>query len=248
MDYIMKVAILISGRLKCYEKCLIPVLESRNYDVDLFLSINSEKDDYHKRAFEDLSKWLKNEYTSPYIPPQSYKNIFINMNSGTNEPFPYNILSMFFNDRKAFELATEYADNNNFEYDAYMKYRADIITDHLPDVSKTNERKIFSVIPACNHSVPLIDRSKPTIYNGPGDWHLQNTEVVNWVSDAIVYGNRMSMDVYTQTYNYCLEMNELWKGLYPIAFEPSVTHNVYDKNLSVEYFSLSYSHDPSRHH
>ena len=57
----------------------------------------------------------------------------------------------------------------------------------------------------------------------------------------------MSMDAYTQTYNYCLEMNQLWNGLYPVAFEPSVTQNVYDRGLEVEYFSAPYTIDPSRH-
>lgn len=247
MDCDMRVAVLISGRLKCYERCLIPLLENSQYDVDLFISINAERDDYYNNALSGLSKWLRREYICQYTIPKSYKDIFINMNSGTNEPLPYNQLSMFFNDRNAFELATQYANHNNSEYDVYMKYRSDIITDFLPNIQITEEYKIFSVIPWNNHYSPVIDRSKPTIYNGPGDWRLQETIDAPWVSDAIVYGNRNSMNAYTQTYKYCLEMNELWNGLYPIAFEPSVTHNVYDKGLSVEYFSAPYTIDPSRH-
>jgi hypothetical protein len=243
----MRVAVLISGRLKCYESCLIPLLKDSQYDIDLFISINGERDEYHNNALYNLSKWLKGEYICPYTVPQSYKDIFINMNSGTNEPLPYNQLSMFFNDRNAFELATQYADDNNFEYDAYMKYRSDIITSKLPDIQKNDEYKIFSVVPWNNHYSPVIDRTKPTIYNSPGDWRLPETINAPWVSDAIVYGNRASMNAYTKTYEYCFEMNELWNGLYPIAFEPSVTQNVYDKGLEVKYFSESYTIDPSRH-
>jgi len=44
-----------------------------------------------------------------------------------------------------------------------------------------------------------------------------------------------------------MEMNKLWNRLYPIAFEPSVTQNVYDKGLEIEYFPLPYSIDSSRH-
>jgi hypothetical protein len=222
-------------------------LESSDYDIDLFISINAERDDYHNQALNNLSKWLKGEYICPYVIPQHYKDIFINMNSGTNEPLPYNQLSMFFNDQKAFELATQYADDNNFEYDVYMKYRSDIITNSLPSIQTIEEYKLFSVVPWNSHYSPVIDRSKPAIYNGPGDWHLQETIDAPWVSDAIVYGNRIVMDAYTKTYEYCLELNELWKGLYPIAFEPSVTQNVYDKGLEVEYFSAPYTIDPSRH-
>lgn len=35
----MKVAVLITGRLKCYENRLISLLENSNYDIDLFCSI-----------------------------------------------------------------------------------------------------------------------------------------------------------------------------------------------------------------
>ena len=247
MDYHMRIAVLISGRLKCYESCLIPLLESCDYDIDLFISINAERDDYHNQALNNLSKWLKGEYICPYVVPQDYKDIFINMGTGTNEPLPYNQLSMFFNDMNAFKLATQYADDNNFEYDAYMKYRSDIVTNKLPDIEKSDEYQIFSVIPWCNHYSPIIDRQNPTIYNSPGDWRLPDTVNAPWVSDAIVYGNRNSMEAYMQTYNYCMEMNELWKGLYPIAFEPSVTQNAYDKGLEVKYFSAPYTIDPSRH-
>lgn len=243
----MKVAVFISGRLKCYEQRLLPFLEKVDYNVDLFISINGHRDAYHNQAIEKLSKWLKGDYINPYVVPQDYVDIFINMNSGTNEPLPYNQMSCFYNDRKAFELATEYADKNGFEYDAYMKYRADIITDSYPQVQKSDEYKLFSVVPQCNHHSPIIDKSKPTIYNKPGDWRLPDTETVSWVSDAIIYGNRKSMDAYTKTYEYCVEMNELWDGLYPIAFEPSVTQNAYDKGVEIEYFSMPYSHDPGRH-
>jgi len=247
MDSVMKVAMLLSGRIKCYETCLIPLLEISPYEVDLFISVNGEEDEYHNKALDNLSKWLKGKYICPYSIPEDYIDTFINMNSGTNEPLPYNQMSMFFNDRNAFELATQYADDNNFEYDAYMKYRSDIITDCLPSIKVIEDYKLFSVIPWNNHKSSVIDRLKPTIYNGPGDWKLQETIDIPWVSDAIVYGNRDSMNVYTQTYKYCMEMNKLWNGLYPIAFEPSVTQNVYDKKLTVKYFNNPYSIDPSRH-
>lgn len=243
----MRVAILISGRLKCYETRLIPLLKNSDYEVDLFISINAERDQYHNEALNNLSKWIRGEYICPYIVPKEYENKFINLNTGVNSPLPYNQLSMFFNDRKSFEIATQYADINQFEYDSYMKYRSDIIVDKLPDIKVSEEYKIFSVIPWNNHYCPVIDRSKPTIYNSPGNWNLPETIDAPWVSDAIVYGNRNSMDAYTQTYSYCLEMNELWGGLYPVAFEPSVTQNVYDKGLGVEYFYQSYTIDPSRH-
>ena len=46
----MRVAVLISGRLRCYERCLIPLLQKANYDIDLFCSINDEDGPYYEEA------------------------------------------------------------------------------------------------------------------------------------------------------------------------------------------------------
>lgn len=232
----MKVALLISGRLKCYETCLLPLLQGSSYKIDLFVSVNDKESSYYEQAKINLSSWLRGLYVKPYCFPDKFNEIFVNVNTNLPEPKPYNPMSMFFNDRKAFNMAVEYADTNEFEYDAYMKYRSDIITSSFPEIKKSNNFEIFSVVPWCNHTAPLVVRD-PIGYGN----------LVPWVSDAIVYGNRNSMRAYTDTYNFCLEMLELFDGRYPCNFEPSVTQNSYDKNLSIQYFNNPYTIDPSRH-
>jgi len=232
----MRVALLISGRLKCYETCLLPLLSKSQYDIDIFASINDIDSDYYDRVRVNLSSWLKGIYISPYSFSKRFVEIFVNIHTNLPEPKPYNQMSMFFNDRNAFDMATEYADKNSFEYHAYMKYRADIITNSFPEIKVTDKQKLFSVIPWCNHTSPVVIRDPI----GYGD-------LVPWVSDAIVYGNRKSMLTYTETYNFCMEMLELFDGRYPCNFEPSVTQNAYDKKLEVEYFNKPYIIDPLRH-
>ena len=236
MDRDMRIAILISGRLKCYQSCLLPLLKSANYHIDLFCSINDIESEYYEIARKNLSPWLKSLYVHPYSFPDRFEKIFVNINTNLPEPKPYNPMSMFFNDRNAFDMATKYADSNGFEYDAYMKYRSDIITSSLPEINTTDSYKIFSVVPWCNSTSPVVTRD-------PLGYGID----VPWVSDAIVYGNRNSMQVYTETYNFCMEMLELFEGRYPCNFEPSVTQNTYDKFLIVEYFNKPYTIDPSRH-
>lgn len=232
----MRVALLISGRLKCYETCLLPLLQNSSYDVNIFSSINDVDCDYYNGVRTNLSPWLKGLYISTFSFSERFVEIFVNINTNLPEPKPYNPMSMFFNDRKSFDMATKYADDNGFEYDAYMKYRSDIITSSLPEINISNEYEIHSVIPWCNYTAPIVTRD-PLGYG----------EEVSWVSDAIVYGNRKSMNAYTETYNFCMEMLELFEGRYPCNFEPSVTQNAYDKNLSVKYFNNPYSLDSSRH-
>jgi hypothetical protein len=232
----MKVALLISGRLKCYETCLLPLLQNSSYDVDVFASINDVDYDYYDGVRVNLSSWLKGLYVSPYSFPKRFMEIFVNINTNLPEPKPYNPMSMFFNDRKAFDMATEYAEENLFEYDAYLKYRSDIITSSLPNIQKSNEYEIYSVVPWCNYTAPVVTRNPV----GYGD-------VVPWVSDAMVYGNQQSMRAYTETHNFCMEMLELFEGRYPCNFEPSVTQNAYDKLLTIKYFNNPYTLDSSRH-
>lgn len=236
MDCDMKIALLISGRLKCYETCLLPLLQNSQYEVDVFASINDIESDYYNHARKNLSPWLKGMYIEPYSFPKRFLEIFININTNQSEPKPYNPMSMFFNDRKAFDMAVEYANANSFEYDAYMKYRSDIITSSLPQIQKSDNFEIFSVVPWCNYTAPVVTRNPI----GYGD-------LVPWVSDATVYGNRKSMEAYTDTHNFCMEMLELFDGKYPCNFEPSVTQNTHDKSLTINYFEQPYSLDDSRH-
>jgi hypothetical protein len=60
----MRIALLISGRLKCYETCLLPLLQNSSYDVDVFASINDVDYDYYNRVITNLSPWLKGLYIS----------------------------------------------------------------------------------------------------------------------------------------------------------------------------------------
>jgi hypothetical protein len=45
----MKIAMLLSGRIKCYETCLLPLLLKSQYDIDSFASINDVDYDYYDR-------------------------------------------------------------------------------------------------------------------------------------------------------------------------------------------------------
>ena len=254
----MRIALLISGRLKCYEQCLISLLENTKYDIDLFCSINDKEDeiylDPHSEFYgtnpqnvdyniarNKLKPWLKGLRIVPYELPEifdedKYPTGYICHFTDTPHPKPWHAMSMFYNDRKAFEMATEYADNNNFEYDAYLKFRSDIDTNKIPDIVKTDEYKLFSVVPNCNHWQYGVVRDPP------GFDQVKHP----WVSCVMDYGNRKSMDAYTQTHNFCLEMLELFDGRYRIAFEYSLTQNVADKKLPVEFFSQYHLHYSNR--
>jgi len=231
----MRIAILISGRICRYEVCLLPILEKEKYEIDLFVSVNDEFCDYYDEMKKELSPWLKGLYVKPYKFPDGFENNHIRSLRQVidGKYLPFNTMSMFFNDMTAFNMATQYADDNNFEYDAYMKYRSDIIVDNFPDIIKTDEIKIFSSKKDMTEA--LIDRKNKTFIHH-----------VPIICDAVAYGNRKTMSVYCNTYNFVLEVNNEWDGNYPINFEQCVTHQIYDKEISIDRFEYFYMLDRNR--
>jgi hypothetical protein len=235
----MKIAILISGRIVRYDSCLINQLKNdQRYEVDVFASINDEECEYYDEMKKKLCPWLKGLKIQKYQIPENFSNTHVDtlrqIVDGKKQPL--NVLSMFYNDRTGFEMATEYADKNMFEYDCYVKFRSDLISDRFPDFKKSEEYKIYSSIPRCSsQTTPLFDRQRKCM-----------TGSVLWVSAAIDYGNRKSMDAYTQTYKYILEINKMMDGDYPIQFETNCTQNVYDKKLNVERFKYDFKIDINR--
>ena len=233
----MKIALLISGRCVRYEVCLLPILEKTKYDVDVFMSINDNECKYYENVRKKLSPWLKGICVKPYEFPDG----FLNSHSRSlrqeinGKLVPLHTMSMFYNDMNAYNIAKRYADQNNFEYDNYLKYRADLIADDLPEFKKTDEIKLYSVIARCMFNVPTVDRVKKSLVGS-----------VPCISAAIDYGNRKTMDIYFDTYNFILEINNQWNGNYPINFEDSLTHQIYDKKVPVERFNYKYLIDKNR--
>jgi len=232
----MKVAMLLSGRIKCYETCLIPLLQNAPYDVNIFASVNDNESDYYDEARKNLLPWMKELVVEPFAFSERFLEKFINIH-GTREPKPYNAMSMFFNQRKAYDMAVQYADNNLFEYDAYLKFRADIHTHGLPQITTTDEYKLFSAVAACDHNDPILVR-EPLGFT---------EERYRWICTEIAYGNRKSMKAYTDVYDFCMEMIELFDGLYPCNFETSQLQTVYDRKMPVEFFNHFHHFNPSRH-
>jgi len=233
----MRISLLISGRISRYEVCLLPILKKEKYEIDLFVSVNDQFCEYYEIMKNELSPWIKGLYVKPYEFPDKFENTHLrSLRQLINGKYvPLHTMSMFFNDMNAFNMATKYADDNNFEYDAYLKYRSDIISHDLPEIKKTTEKKIFSTVPSCDFTEPLVNRETKTL----GDQ-------VPIVSDAVAYGNRETMKIYCDTYNFVLEINEDWSGNYPINFEQCVTQNIYDKEVPVQRFEYFYMLDRNR--
>lgn len=227
----MRVAVLISGRAARYEFCLKSLLEKNKNEYDLFISVNDEPCKYYDVMKGSLQPWLKGLEVKPYLLPDDFENYHPEtVRQIVNGKFvPQNVISMYYNDMNAFNMATKYADENGFEYDAYLKFRSDIIASDMPNIQKTDELKIYSAVPLCDFTCQTLDGIEVPI-----------------VCDAVAYGNRKSMKEYVDTYNFVLDMNEKMSGDYRIHFETCLTQSIYHKKVLVERFHYSYMLDGNR--
>lgn len=232
----MRIAILISGRAVRYEVCLLPFLYSiKDHEIHLFMSINDEDCEYYNVMREKLGEWLKGVRVEPFVFPKPF--LYTNPKRWGHqlidgEWLPYNMMSMYYNDKKAFEMATQYADANGCEYDYYMKFRSDILTASMAVLEKPDleDPKLYYVI-LCN----------PISYEG-----LYQDKPRLCISDAWAWGVRSIMQIYCNTYEYVLRMISERNGNYFIMYEHTVSDNLYYHNLTVEPIPHPYLLDINR--
>jgi hypothetical protein len=66
------------------------------------------------------------------------------------------------------------------------------------------------------------------------------------VSDAFAWGNKKTMTIYCNTYYFVLDKIKEYNGKYYVAFECSLTDNIYFNNLPITYYNLYYELDKNR--
>jgi hypothetical protein len=231
----MKIALLISGRAARYEVCLLPILESckNDYEIHLFMSINDDDALYYKCMRENLKNYLKDIYIKKYSLPENFKYTHTgsrwNMQKINGEYMPYNIMSMFWNDHNAFEMAVKYSEDNKIKYDIFMKFRSDITKTSLPKVKiiDENEYHLYCVN-------PIVSFISNGIYKEP------------IVCIDCAWGNYKSMKVYCNTINYVLQKNKETDGTYFICLESSATDNIVENKLPYSFVNNSYKLDMHR--
>lgn len=225
---------LLSGRVTRYEVCLLPILEKSNLDIDLFISINGENCEYYEIMKIKLSKWLKGVNIHPYIIPEDFHANFIDDHRHcfqliNNKWVPRNQLSMYYNDNLAFNMALEYSNKNNFEYDIFMRFRADLFNTDLPDLNNFDKNNdiLYSINPQC-------------YFTGFGIYN------VGIISSDWVWGNKNVMSVYCNTYNYVLDKCRILNGNYIVHYESNHTDNIYENKVKIEYVNIRYNIDKHR--
>lgn len=229
-----KIALLISGRATCWETCLLPILKNTtDYDIDLFMSLNSNSPNckYFSIMKKELSPYLRDLYINEYVVPDDFINtsthIYTVKQLVNNKYVPMTVLSMFFNYKNAFEMASEYENQNNIKYDFFMTFRSDIVIDKIPLFGKVEEGLLYSINQPCQfisfgiHQVPIVSP----------EW---------------VYAKKDIMKMYLETYNFIIDQSKIDNN-YICHYESNVTDNCIEKNINiVRIDNINYSVDANR--
>jgi hypothetical protein len=248
----MKIALLLSGRIYRYRECLLPLLQNLKDDIemDIFISVNDQSGEYYDQVSLDLKPWLRCIRISKYEKPKDFRNTYTELGfamqnlSHMTRNIVYNILSLFYNDNVAFNMACEYADKNNFEYDCYMRFRADIHVPlkEFPKITISKD-KLFCL--RLSYKLCVTDACENGLFID-GKYHWFGCSKLNGLPSTgdIAYGSRSAMSIYCNTYDYSLqkdkESNECFIGEYIL------TSNIYFNCKSFEFFDYEYYYDPYR--
>ena len=218
-----KIALYFSGRIKTYEEQLPLLMEmQQTYNIDYFCSINGICDDYHQKFIQDLN--IKHSFFEDHekIFDPSWRDRFHRLPT-QNDRDAYKISSSFYNNMKAFDIIKEYEQLHNIQYDIIIKFRADIIS---------------------NHILPIVNNIETnTIYIPEGyKWDFYHLEGIN---DHIAYGNSDVMKVYSNVFpnieKYCIEEH---RGYHP---ESLVLYNLQRHGIKIQRFAYDYGHNNMRH-
>ena len=246
----MKIALLLSGRVTRYKECLIPLLYKTNHDIDIFISVNDDDSEFYDNLKNDLKKWLKDIYIKKYEIPEDFNNtqtrkLFKKIGRENDvDKILLHSLSWYYNDTNVFNMAKNYADKNNFEYDIYFRTRSEIISYEFPNFIKGD--KLYCSIPVANYKLSICDNVEGEFIDRKlhafGELKFHNKDVIA----EIAYGNRKNMEYYCSTYEYVLRKNKELNGNLFVCLEVCITMNINDKTDNYEFFKYTYDLDPLR--
>lgn len=218
-----RVAMYFSGRIKTYEDQILYLMKLRDeYDIDCFMSINGKRDDFHDefiRKMHVVDDFFQN-HEDIYI--CSWEKRFRRLPT-QNDRDAWKLSSATFNNCKCITMIENFQKEYAFEYDIVVKFRVDIITDHILSLPL---------------SVP-----KNTVYLPiGGDWDFYEQRGIN---DHFAYGDFPTMKIYSTVFKnieqYCEVENH---GYHP---ESLLYYQLEKNHVVIERFEFVYTLHVNRH-
>ena len=202
----MKFAILFSGRIHYFKKCyeLIQNHIVKDNEVDFFLSHTKNTDENELTNFIDLykpKKVCKSDEIYPNV--DHYPTV-----PATNK---HNIMCMFLNRLKVFQIFEDYCNETNSTYDVVFSCRLDAI--------------VLSDLP-----IPLYIEN---IQNG--DLFIPSGNDFFGINDRFAFSNFNTMKIYMYCYHSLIDLFEEGVLVHP---EIVLNHYLRSKNIKIQRFNV----------
>ena len=205
----MKIALYISGRSKLYNKWLSKQLKNNSHhEIDVFCSLNEEQNE----EIETLLNPVKINWER-YTLLERWSNI-THKHESTK---PQNMCSMYFHNKKAFELIEKHMLDNNIKYDLIVKFRPDIMSEYFPEFSSAENNEVYT--------------PSEHVFGWPG------------INDMIAFGNFEAMKVYSNMYDYIGEYISKNVLFHP---ETMLRYHLDNKGITIKNFNYKYDLDKER--
>lgn len=133
----VRIALLLIGRLTCQHEWLLPQVRRYLQDhpshwIDIHACI-AQSDEQQQQCSQE--PFMASLLCANFVPDTDFEATCYQRKAP--EAIVCNTLSMFHNNYQAWLLMQKYAAANGIKYDAWLKYRSDIVADQLPSIPFT---------------------------------------------------------------------------------------------------------------
>lgn len=245
-DASVNIGVLVGGRLKCHEHCLLPQVVSylrtnRGHWIDVFISINDHPD----RAHEYLSypgidaPFIAGLLCTEYKTKEEYKTCkgviqCVNVQ---------NCMSMYYNNMLAMNMLRDYKNSQGVSYKLVMKYRPDIVHQELP-----------ITVPLCRDMLEdtASGPDNNTVYMPRIRCHGYETHWHEYIDENFKYNDQIGLGTYDMMEAYCSIFTHIEACLderrEPYLFHPETLLGYHLRQLGahIHRFDYEYSLDDRR--
>ena len=220
-----RIAMMISGRIKCYERNLMPQMKAFHSEhpdvyIDLFVAVNANMDEEHVRFYETMFPTMM--FIQPYQCEQKYiYHPFIRGEFEGRRHMIGNFMSHFYNNMVAYQLLMMFKQQNpDIVYDKVMLFRADINRPDLPPIMELEVPSKTVVFPSSHRYM------------------------YDWINMHVVLGNMETMRIYCDLVHWIDQyLYQMGMILHP---ETMITEHLKLNSVAFKEYTYEYVLDSQR--
>lgn len=225
----VRIAMTIGGRLTCHHQNLLPQLaaylrENPAHWIDVHIALNAPPEAAATYGSQPgmRAPYIASLECAPFVATPEQARC-VRKNSETNWT---HAMSMFHNNKAAYDAARRYAQKNSVRYDAWIKYRPDVVADGMPLYAG---------------DLSALD---PGVVYTPAVAEYGNCGKINDQVALAAFDSPAAL-AYVGVIDHCVTHYDAVPG-YVVHPESMLWHELVDKGIRICRYPASYGLDPAR--